>query len=142
LTATECNSGYRTENGDYRAIFNPHGSAGHQGEWDKRPSNVRISAEVVAGRAASLISLGADDTLSDTLCRDHSRFFGDGIAVPMPGSNTRRRSANATERAGSGLKNRKSVALDSRRNAFYRKVENLAPPRRFTACTTTSLGLA
>jgi hypothetical protein len=51
LTATESNSGYRTENGDYRAIFNPHGSAGHQGEWDKRPSNVRISAEVVGGRA-------------------------------------------------------------------------------------------
>jgi hypothetical protein len=51
LTATECNSGYRTENLDYRAIFSPNGSAGHQREWDKRPSNVRISAEIVAGRA-------------------------------------------------------------------------------------------
>jgi hypothetical protein len=53
LTATECNSGYRTENGDPRAIFNPHGSAGHLREWDKRPSNVRISAEVVAGVQSS-----------------------------------------------------------------------------------------
>jgi len=53
LTATECNSAYRTEHGDYRAIFNPHRRAGHQREWDKRPSNVRISAEVVAGRVGN-----------------------------------------------------------------------------------------
>jgi hypothetical protein len=68
LTATECNSGYRTENGDYRAIFNPHGSAGHQREWDKRPSNVRISAEVVAGRAADA---------------DLTRRFPEGVALTM-----------------------------------------------------------
>jgi hypothetical protein len=63
------------------------------------------------GPALSSISLDVADTLSDTLPRDHSRFFADGIAVPMPGSNTTRPSVDATERTGTGLKNRADQRL-------------------------------
>lgn len=51
---------------------------------------------------ASLISVD----VADTLFRDRSRFSADGIALPMRVSKTTWPRAYATERPGSGLKNR------------------------------------